>query len=128
MGASCLRGVKHTAAALRCKAARQDWVSSKQSTIATADADTDSGAHDSSTSCTFLFWRFACYGRILCVSADGEKLLESAIQTLGLSARAHDRILKVGRTIADLEGAESIGPKHLSEAIQYRTLDRTFWA
>jgi magnesium chelatase family protein len=62
------------------------------------------------------------------ISAEGEKLLETAIQRLGLSARAHDRILKVSRTIADLEAAPSIEPKHLSEAIQYRTLDRTYWA
>jgi len=62
------------------------------------------------------------------ISAEGEKLLETAIQRLGLSARAHDRILKVSRTIADLEGAAAIAPKHLSEAIQYRTLDRTYWA
>jgi magnesium chelatase family protein len=61
------------------------------------------------------------------ISPEGEKLLENAIQRLGLSARAHDRILKVGRTIADLDGAPGIEPKHLSEAIQYRTLDRTYW-
>jgi magnesium chelatase family protein len=62
------------------------------------------------------------------ISAEGEKLLENAITRLGLSARAHDRILKVARTIADLEGAANIEPKHLSEAVQYRSLDRTYWA
>jgi magnesium chelatase family protein len=62
------------------------------------------------------------------ITAEGEKILETAIQRLGLSACAHDRILKVSRTIADLEGAPSLAPKHLSEAIQYRTLDRTYWA
>ena len=62
------------------------------------------------------------------ISAEGEKLLEQAIQKMGLSARAHDRILKVSRTIADLEASAWIEPKHLSEAIQYRTLDRTYWA
>src|SRR5438270_3291386 len=62
------------------------------------------------------------------LSADCERLLERAMTQQGLSARAHDRILKVSLTIADLEGVASIATKHIAEAIQYRTLDRTFWA
>jgi magnesium chelatase family protein len=62
------------------------------------------------------------------ISAEGERLLETAMAKLGLSARAHDRILKVSRTIADLDGSASLESRHLSEAIQYRTLDRTYWA
>lgn len=59
---------------------------------------------------------------------DSERLLERAMQQQGLTARAHDRILKVARTIADLEGAEDLAVPHLAEAIQYRTLDRSYWA
>ncbi len=62
------------------------------------------------------------------LSADCERLLERAMTQHGMTARAHDRILKAARTVADLEGASSIEPKHIAEAIQYRTLDRTFWA
>jgi magnesium chelatase family protein len=62
------------------------------------------------------------------LSADCERLLERAMTQQGLTARAHDRILKVARTIADLEAVQVIEPKHIAEAIQYRTLDRTFWA
>lgn len=56
-----------------------------------------------------------------------QSLLKMAINELNFSARAYDRILKVSRTIADLEGKEQIESEHISEAIQYRTLDRQFW-
>jgi len=62
------------------------------------------------------------------LSPECEHLLERAMVQQGLTARAHDRILKVARTVADLEGAAAIEPKHIAEAIQYRTLDRSFWA
>ena len=62
------------------------------------------------------------------IDASSKALLENAITRLGLSARAYDRILKVSRTLADLEGKESISAEHVSEAIQYRTLDRNYWA
>jgi magnesium chelatase family protein len=62
------------------------------------------------------------------IDSASKSLLENVIVRLGLSARAYDRILKVSRTLADLEGREKIDATHVSEAIQYRTLDRNFWS
>jgi magnesium chelatase family protein len=60
------------------------------------------------------------------VEAESLKLLEMAVAKLGLSARAFDRVLKVARTIADLAGEESMRPVHISEAIQYRMMDKYY--
>jgi magnesium chelatase family protein len=62
--------------------------------------------------------------RYCAVERDCHSLLEAAIDKLGLSARAYNRILRIGRTIADLEGVQEIAAHHVSEAIQYRSLDR----
>lgn len=66
--------------------------------------------------------------RTLCALDEaGERTLEMAVRRMSLSARAHDRILKVARTIADLDSSDRVSAKHLAEAVQYRNLDRAYW-
>ena len=58
---------------------------------------------------------------------EGRNLLKASMTELGLSARAHDKILRTARTIADLDGSDAIEPMHLNEAVNYRMLDRNLW-
>jgi magnesium chelatase family protein len=58
---------------------------------------------------------------------ESQQIIKNAMDTMGFSARVYDRIQKVARTIADLEGSKEILPFHISEAVQYRSLDRKFW-
>ena len=70
----------------------------------------------------------AALRKLCALDEAGERTLEMAVRRMGLTARAHDRILKVARTVADLDGSASVSAKHLAEAIQYRSLDRNYWS
>ena len=65
---------------------------------------------------------------ICALDESGERTLEIAVRRMNLSARAHDRVLRVARTIADLDHSETVSAKHLAEAVQCRNLDRNYWS
>jgi magnesium chelatase family protein len=66
--------------------------------------------------------------RTLCALDDsGERTLETAVRRMNLSARAHDRVLRVAQTVADLDHSSTVSAKHLAEAVQFRNLDRNYW-
>jgi magnesium chelatase family protein len=66
--------------------------------------------------------------QVCALDEQGEKTLEMAVRRMNLSARAHDRILRVARTVADLDHSERVSAKHLAEAVQFRNLDRNYWS
>ena len=61
------------------------------------------------------------------LGADAAGLLRAAYDSMGLSARGYDRVMRMARTVADLAGSEEIGAEHIAEAIQLRSLDRKYW-
>jgi magnesium chelatase family protein len=77
------------------------------------------------------FYNFAIPARHLrklsALDDAGERTLEMAVRRMGLSTRAHDRILRVARTIAHLDASDRISAKHFAETVQYQSLDRNYW-
>ena len=65
--------------------------------------------------------------KFCCPTPEGMILLERVFEKLELSARAYDKILRIARTVADLDGSETVNSDHISQAVQYRSLDRTLW-
>jgi len=112
---------------LRAPSSSEDSAAVRARVIAARQRQTERFKREKTTSCNAQMAP-KMIRKHCAINADGEKLLESAVTRLGLSARAHDRIFKVARTIADLDESEDIQCKHLSEANQYRTLDRDYWA